>query len=128
MRKERLEHFRKILNTKLEELLQEAEKTVSGMNRADDDHFPDPTDRASLETDRNFILRVRDRERKLIVKVKEALKRIEEGTYGICEICGEPISEKRLEARPVTTSCIECKKEEEEYEKSARAHIKRPHP
>jgi RNA polymerase-binding protein DksA len=56
--------------------------------------FPDPTDRASLESDRNFLLRIKDRERKLITKVKEALDRIDDGTFGICESCGRPISEK----------------------------------
>ncbi len=122
MEKQKLEHFKTILNAKLEGLLDDAEKTVSGMNRTDDEHFPDPTDRASLETDRNFTLRVKDRERKLVAKVKEAIQRIEDGTYGICELCGEQISEKRLEARPVTTCCIECKKEEEELEKQ-RGHV-----
>lgn len=119
MDKERLEHFRTLLNGKLEELLFGAEKAVSGMsNGTPDENFPDPTDRASHETDRNFLLRVKDRERKLITKVQEALKRIDDGTYGICELCGEEISEKRLEARPVTTCCIDCKKEEEEQEKN----------
>ncbi len=119
MNKEQLEHFRTLLNGKLDELLYGAEKAVSGMsNGAPDDNFPDPTDRASHETDRNFLLRVKDRERKLITKVKEALKRIDDGTYGICELCGEEISGKRLEARPVTTCCIDCKKEEEEQEKN----------
>ncbi|MDH4226363.1 MAG: RNA polymerase-binding protein DksA [Deltaproteobacteria bacterium] len=121
MEKTQLEHFKTILNSKLEELLSGAEKTVSGMNQTDEEHFPDPNDRASLETDRNFTLRVKDRERKLVAKIKEALGRIEDGTYGICESCGEPISTKRLEARPVTTSCIECKKEEEETEKKGHA-------
>jgi len=120
MEKQMLERFRTILNSRLEGLLQGAEKTVSGMNRTDDEHFPDPTDRASHETDRNFVLRVKDRERKLVAKVKEAIERIDDGTYGICELCGEQISEKRLEARPVTTFCIECKKEEEELEKQRR--------
>lgn len=117
MNNDRLEHFRDILNSTLEGLLQDAERTVSGMNRTTDEHFPDPTDRASHETDRNFVLRVKDRERKLVAKVKDALKRIEDGTYGICEECGEPISEKRLDVRPVTTCCVECKKEEEELER-----------
>jgi DnaK suppressor protein len=66
-------------------------------------------DRASLEADRNFLLRVRDRERKLIQKIDEALKRIGDGTFGICEVCGEEISEERLRARPVTTLCLNCK-------------------
>lgn len=119
MEDQRREHFKTLLDVKLEELLADVEKTVSGMNRTDEEHFPDPGDRASLETERNFTLRVKDRERKLVAKVKEALQRVEDGTYGICEHCGEDISEKRLEARPVTTSCIECKTEEEELEKQA---------
>lgn len=117
MEKEKLEYFKTLLNSKLEELLSGAGKAVSGMSGQNEDGFPDPTDRASHETDRNFLLRVKDRERKLISKVKEAMSRIDDGTYGICELCGEEISEKRLEARPVTTCCIECKKEEEEQEK-----------
>lgn len=117
MEKDKLEHFRSILNGKLEELLSGADKAVSGMSEKEE-NFPDPTDRASLETDRNFLLRVKDRERKLISKVKEALQRIDDGSYGVCELCGEDISDKRLEARPVTTCCIECKKEEEESEKA----------
>ncbi|MBI3753155.1 MAG: RNA polymerase-binding protein DksA [Deltaproteobacteria bacterium] len=117
MEKERLEFFRRLLNAKLEELLTGAGKAVVEMSESKEEGFPDPTDRASLETDRNFLLRVKDRERKLIVKIREALKRIDDGTYGVCEICGEEISEKRLEARPVTTSCIKCKEEEEAQEK-----------
>ena len=120
MEKDRAEHYRTLLNGKLEELLNGAEKVVSGMSEKEE-NFPDPTDRASLETDRNFLLRVKDRERKLITKIKEALKRIDDGSYGVCELCGEEISEKRLEARPVTTCCIECKKEEEELERSRNA-------
>lgn len=118
MEKDKLEHFKTILTGKREELLSGAEKAVSGMSVAQDDNFPDPADRASHETDRNFLLRVKDRERRLITKINEALSRVEDGTYGICETCGEEISFKRLEARPVTTNCIECKKEEEEMEKS----------
>lgn len=120
MEKERAERFRTLLNEKLEELLSGAGKAVSGMSEKEE-NFPDPTDRASLETDRNFLLRVKDRERKLITKIKEALQRIDDGSYGVCELCGEEISEKRLEARPVTTCCIECKKEEEEIERSRSA-------
>ena len=116
MDKERVEFFRELLNERLRILIDEAEKTVSGMTN-DKDTFPDPTDRANLETDRNFLLRIRDRERKLILKIKEALARIEEGTFGICEECGEEISEERLKARPVTTLCIECKTKAEEEER-----------
>jgi DnaK suppressor protein len=101
----------------LGDLLKNAEGTVNDMTDILEG-FPDPTDRASLESDRNFTLRIRDRERKLIVKVKEALERIEDGSYGVCDRCGGDISEKRLIARPVTTSCIECKKKEEAVEKA----------
>ena len=116
MEKERLEYFRELLNERLKTLLEEAEKTVTGMTN-ERDTFPDPTDRANLETDRNFLLRIRDRERKLIGKIKEGLARIDDGTFGICEECGEDISEERLKARPVTTLCIDCKTKAEEEEK-----------
>jgi DnaK suppressor protein len=120
MENERLEYFRGILTAKLEGLLDGAGKTVSDMSEAEGENFPDPADRATQETDNSVLLRVKDRERKLISKVRDAMERIESGTYGICEYCGGEISEKRLEARPVTTSCIECKKEEEEEEKKKR--------
>ncbi|MDD3580390.1 MAG: RNA polymerase-binding protein DksA [Desulfobacca sp.] len=116
MEPERVEFFRDLLHRRLQELLEEAGRTVSGMTNPID-MFPDPTDRATLETDRNFTLRIRDRERKLISKIKEALDRIDDGSYGICEACGEPISEKRLLARPVTTLCIKCKAKQEEQER-----------
>ncbi|MBI5236447.1 MAG: RNA polymerase-binding protein DksA [Deltaproteobacteria bacterium] len=118
MDKTRLEQFRLLLHGKLEELLSGAEKAVIGMSGSKEENFPDPTDRASHETDRNFLLRVKDRERRLITKINEAIKRIDDNSYGICELCGEDISEKRLMARPVTTCCIACKTEEEEQEKS----------
>jgi DnaK suppressor protein len=116
MEKERLAYFKELLTSRLEILLNEAEKTVTGMTN-DKNTFPDPTDRANLETDRNFLLRIRDRERKLILKIKEALARIEDGTFGICEECGNDISEERLKARPVTTLCIDCKTKAEAEEK-----------
>ena len=115
--KKKREQFKKLLNGRLEELLTDANKTVSIM--ADPAvNFPDPTDRASLESERNFELRIRDRERKLIGKIKEALARIDDGTFGICDECGEDISEQRLKARPVTTLCIDCKKLQEKDEKA----------
>jgi DnaK suppressor protein len=116
MEKERLDFFRELLNERLKTILEEAEKTVKGMTN-DRDSFPDPTDRANLESDRNFLLRMRDRERKLIGKIKEALARIDDGTFGICEECGEDISEERLKARPMATLCIDCKTKAEEEEK-----------
>ena len=114
--KKKLEAFRKLLNERLDELLSEANRTVTGMT-SQNDNLPDPADRATLESDRNFTLRIRDRERKLIGKIKEALERIENKTYGLCEECGEDISEARLKARPVTTLCIDCKKLQENDEK-----------
>lgn len=116
MDEEKLKDFRKILEERLETLLKEAGKTVAGMT-AGRGSFPDPTDQATLESDRSFLLRMRDRERKLILKIEDAINKIEEGTYGVCEGCGEEISEKRLLARPVTGYCIDCKKEMEEEEK-----------
>ncbi len=112
----KLEYYRGVLHDEMRSLLEEAGKTVSEMT-ADTTNFPDPNDRATQESDRNFELRIRDRERKLINKIKEALARIDDGTFGICEICGEEISEGRLRARPVTTLCIDCKIEEEKKEK-----------
>ena len=97
-------------------LLEEAEKTVSEMN-ADTTNFPDPTDRATQESDRTFELRIRDRERRLLNKIREALERIENGSFGTCEMCGEQIGEARLKVRPVTTLCIDCKIEQEKTEK-----------
>ena len=115
MKKKDIEYFKKLLTERLENLLAEASQTVSGMT-GEIASFPDPTDRASLEADRNFMLRIRDRERKLIVKIREALERIDDGTYGVCESCDCDISIKRLKARPVTTQCIECKTKEEATE------------
>ncbi|PLY12479.1 MAG: RNA polymerase-binding protein DksA [Desulfuromonas sp.] len=112
----KLDEFKQILEQQLEELLREAGKTVAEMSD-EKTNFPDPTDRASLESDRNFELRIRDRERKLINKIREALERIEEGEFGICESCEEEIGEARLKARPVTTLCIDCKTEQERQEK-----------
>ncbi len=116
MEQEKLEEFRKLLQLQLEELQREAGRTVSEMTD-EKTNFPDPTDRASLESDRNFELRIRDRERKLIMKIREAIARIDDGEFGICESCQEDISDARLRARPVTTLCIECKTEQERQEK-----------
>jgi DnaK suppressor protein len=116
LNKKDLEYFKEFLEKRLNGLIDEATKTVSGMTDHRD-NYADPTDRATLESERNFTLRIRDRERKLIVKIKEALSRIETGTFGICEECGEDISEQRLNARPVTTLCINCKKSQESEEK-----------
>ena len=109
--------IRKKLMKQREELLSEAGQTINSKLGADKQSFPDPTDQAAAELDNNFMLRLRGREQKLLKKIDEAIARIDEGSYGICESCGGQISLKRLEARPVTTLCIECKTEQEENEK-----------
>jgi len=126
MDQEKLLYFKGFLEGQLHNLLVEAGKTCSGMRHDREGDFPDPTDRASLESDRNFLLRIKDRERKLILKVKEALDRIDNGIFGICESCGKSISEKRLMARPVTTLCIECKTELEDQERKERLRGTKP--
>jgi DnaK suppressor protein len=115
--KKDIEYFREVLTNHLEELLSHADNTVSGMT-APKENFPDPTDRASLEADRIFMLRIRDREYKLIKKIRKAIDRIENNTFSICEKCGEDISLARLKARPVTTQCIDCKTKEETVERA----------
>ncbi|MFH1728976.1 MAG: RNA polymerase-binding protein DksA [Pseudomonadota bacterium] len=116
MTKKKMESFRKILDEQVSKLINEAQETIGDMTDVKE-NLPDPTDSASFEVDRNFLLRIRDRERKLILKIKEAIQRIDDGSFGTCELCGEQISEQRLKARPVTTQCIECKTEMENEEK-----------
>ena len=118
MRQRELTMFRKLLHERRHELLAEAARTAGGMGTRES--FPDPTDRASLEGDRNLELRIRDRERKLLSKIDEAIGRIEGGSYGECESCGGDISIERLKARPVTTLCIECKASQEAEERRLR--------
>jgi RNA polymerase-binding transcription factor len=117
MKKEDLEFFKNLLKDRLRELLSHADSTVTGMTKPKE-NFADPTDRASHESDRSFELRIRDREHKLIKKIKKALVRVENGTFGVCEVCEEDISIERLNARPVTTQCIDCKTREEDMEKA----------
>jgi len=117
MDKEQLEQFRSQLLEKREEILAEAGKTLSEMTDQTT-NIPDPNDRATVESGRSFELRIRDRERKLLAKIEEAIGRLDEGEYGVCDGCGEDIGIKRLEARPVTTFCIDCKTLQETKEKS----------
>jgi len=117
MKKKQLEQFRSQLLGKRDEILAEAGKTLSDMTDQTT-NIPDPNDRATVESGRSFELRIRDRERKLLSKIEEAIGRLDEGEYGICEGCGEDIGIKRLEARPVTTYCIDCKTLQETKEKS----------
>ena len=120
MNKRKLKHFEGLLTNKIEALIGKAGQSVRGMSGEENTAFPDPTDRASLESDRNFVLRIRDRERKLILKAREALTRIKNGSYGYCDYCGNPIKATRLEARPEATLCIECKTEMEQRERQSK--------
>jgi len=113
--KEQLVMFERLLLNQKKELLQETVRAVQEMNEPNDS-FADPTDRASWESESTRDLRIRDRERKLLEKIDQALQRIVDGTYGECEECGDMISVGRLRARPVTTLCIQCKAEQEAAE------------
>lgn len=117
MNRRDIEFFKKLLTEQLQDLIKHGNDAVSGM-RDPGENLPDPTDRASFDADRSFMLRIRDREAKLINKIQDALDRIEDGTFGICETCGEEISVKRLTARPVTNQCIECKSHAEAKERA----------
>ncbi|MBN2373568.1 RNA polymerase-binding protein DksA [bacterium] len=98
-------------------IISEGDKTLgNGLQQSPED-LPDFADQSSFESDRNFILRLRDRERKLLAKIDEALQRINDGTFGICEMCEKEIGIKRLKARPVVSLCIECKTKQENEEK-----------
>jgi DnaK suppressor protein len=116
MSKEQLEHFRLILTAWKQDLMQEVDRTMLHM-KDEAANFPDPNDRATQESEFSLELRTRDRERKLIRKIDEALKRIEDGSYGFCLETGEPIGIKRLEARPVATLSVEAQERRERREK-----------
>ena len=116
MKNRDLEYFRRILTQWLDDLLKKGDEETFLLREATDDSS-EFVDQAAMETDRSFRLRMRDREKKLMLKINQALTRIEEGTYGICEVCGEEISIKRLKARPVATCCIGCKNKMEAMER-----------
>ncbi len=116
MGREQLEHFRGILSNWKRDLMEEVDRTMTHM-KDEAANPPDPNDRATLESEFALELRTRDRERKLIRKIEEALSRIEDGSYGYCIETGEPIGVKRLEARPVATLCIEAQERRERREK-----------
>jgi DnaK suppressor protein len=110
------EYFRRKLLAWKEEILQESRETLATLQNENENH-PDLADRASSETDRAIELRARDRQRKLIAKIDAALARLEDGTYGYCEETGEPISLKRLDARPIATLSIEAQERHERRER-----------
>lgn len=110
-----IEYFRNILNERLDGLFNQAGQIVSELISQNGQEI-EYLDQASQHTDQAMKLKIKSRESRLIKKVKQALERIDNGVYGICDECGEDISFKRLEARPVTTKCIDCKENEEERE------------
>mgnify|MGYP003579498774 CR=1 FL=1 len=114
-----LEYFRQKLMDWKEEILRESRETLSHLQKETENH-PDLVDRASSETDRALELRTRDRQRKLISKIDDAIRRIEDGSYGYCEETGEPISLGRLEARPTATLSVEAQERHERLERTRR--------
>jgi DnaK suppressor protein len=115
--REQVETFRSMLTEKRDEIVRRAEQTLKEDMTLDSDDLPDEMDLASSEYLQAFTFRLRGREKNLLDKIQKALDRIDDGTFGICEECDEPISPKRLEARPETTLCIRCKEEQERVER-----------
>jgi DnaK suppressor protein len=115
--REQVESFRSMLLEKRDEIVRRAEQTLKEDMTLDADDLPDEMDLASSEYLQAFTFRLRGREKNLLDKIQKALERIDDGTFGICEECAEPISPKRLEARPETTLCIRCKEEQERVER-----------
>lgn len=113
------EYFRQKLSRWREEILDESNDTLQSLQQ-ESLHESDLADRASLEAERSVVLRTRDRQRKLIAKIEDALRRIENGTYGLCAETGEPISLKRLEARPIATLSVDAQEMHERLEKTHR--------
>lgn len=116
MNERQTEYFRRKLTDWKSDLMEDSRDTVAGM-KDQTRNIPDVADRASEETDRALELRTRDRQRKLVNKIDAALRRIDEGEYGYCEITGEPISLKRLDARPIATMSLEAQERHERREK-----------
>ncbi len=116
MNERQRDYFRKKLVNWKNDILRESRETLDSL-QDQSDKLPDMADRASSETDRSIELRARDRQRKLISKIDSAMRRLEEGTYGYCEETGEPISLKRLDARPIATLSIEAQERHERREK-----------
>ncbi len=118
LKKKELTRFREILEEKKDEILRNAKKTLNEDMQLDVDDLPDEMDLASSEYLQSFQFRLRGREKTFLKKIDLAIAKIEAGTFGICEECGEPISVKRLEARPETALCIRCKEDQERTEKA----------
>jgi DnaK suppressor protein len=117
MRRREVERYRGVLQSQLVALVGHGEQAVHEMSGTGGEEIPDPNDRATIEENRNWALRLRDRDRKLMGKIQQALERLEAGTFGRCTTCGRPIAAARLRARPVTDLCIDCKTEAERAER-----------
>lgn len=117
MENEQLQRFKEQLDQMKVDIISDVEQTLTDMT-SQNGNIPDANDRATVEADRGFELRLRGRERKLLDKIDHAIARIDDGTYGICNDCGEEIRLKRLEARPVAKFCIDCKTKQEQREKT----------
>jgi len=111
------DEIKKELERQKNALLAEAGEIITSGISPGTENFPDLGDQATAETDQNFLLRLKEREQKLLKKIDEALERMANGTFGVCESCGQEIGFKRLKARPVTTLCIDCKTQQEAEEK-----------
>jgi DnaK suppressor protein len=118
LKKKDLKRFKEILLGKKAELLRNAQKTLTEDMTLDSDDLPDEMDLASSEYLQSFTFRLRGREKTFLKKIDHAIRKIEDGKFGVCEECEEPISLKRLEARPETTLCIRCKEDQERIEKA----------
>ncbi|RME69089.1 MAG: RNA polymerase-binding protein DksA [Nitrospirae bacterium] len=114
-REQKIQEIKKRLLEERERLLKEAETALNSL--PEEEVYADMGDQAQSDLDKNFLLRLKTREQKLLKKIELAIEKIDNGTYGICEVCGCEIGIKRLEARPVTTMCIDCKTEQEEEER-----------
>ncbi len=117
MRKREVVQYRSLLKHQLTELIGQGEAVVRQMVGRDAEETPDPNDRGTLESEKNWALRLSDRDRKLATKIEAALERLDKGTFGTCEACGRSIAPARLKARPVPTLCIDCKTEAEREER-----------
>ena len=118
MNKAQLKKFKQLLEEKRDEIVKKAKQTLNEDMMLDANDLPDEMDLASSEYLQSFTFRLRGREKSFLEKIEKGLKKIVEGTFGICEECEEPISVKRLEARPETTLCIRCKEDQERMEKA----------
>jgi DnaK suppressor protein len=116
--KKELKKFRELLDTKRQQVIDRARKTLTEDMALNQDDLPDEMDLASSEYYQSFEFRLRGREKSHLAKLDLAIKKLEEGTFGTCEICEEPIGKKRLEARPETGLCIQCKENQERDEKA----------